>query len=131
MEAGPLEEQFRPLYAHQPPGGIPGIAPGDVIEVIGNLYGSNDAPFQWFKTFDQKAQAAGFRPSAFDRCLYFFRDSRNTLQGTLGAHVDDTVTGGQGSEYEAAIQRLKKRFPYRKCAQVAWSGLSARKTDML
>ena len=49
MEAGP----FRPLYAHQPPGGIPGLHPDDVVEITGNLYESNDAPFQWFRTFDQ------------------------------------------------------------------------------
>ena len=34
--------------------------------------------------------------------------------GVLGAHVDDTMTGGKGPVYEAAVARLKKRFPYRK-----------------
>ena len=46
LEAGPLPERFRPLYAHQPPGGVPGLPPDAVIEITGNLYGSNDAPFQ-------------------------------------------------------------------------------------
>lgn len=36
------------------------------------------------------------------------------MVGILGAHVDDTITGGEGSHYQASIDRLKKRFPYRK-----------------
>ena len=113
MEAGPIPQQFRPLYAHQPAGGVPGLGSDDVIEVVGNLYGSNDAPFQWFQTFDQEAKASGFEQSTFDKCLYFFR-ANGCLTGVLGAHVDDTITGGAGPEYQAAIARLKHRFPYRK-----------------
>ena len=113
MEAGPIPQQFRPLYAHQPAGGVPGLGSNDVIEVVGNLYGSNDAPFQWFQTFDQEAKAAGFEQSTFDECLYFFR-ANGCLMGVLGAHVDDTITGGAGKEYHEAIAKLERRFPYRK-----------------
>ena len=35
LEAGPLAEKFRPVYARQPEGGIPGLDPSDVIEVEG------------------------------------------------------------------------------------------------
>lgn len=31
-----------------------------------------------------------------------------------GAHVDDCVTGGHGSGYKAAIQRLQAAFKFRK-----------------
>ena len=61
LEAGPLQPKFRPLYAKQPQGGTPGVHPDDVIEVIGNVYGSNDAPFNWYQTFDQAAQEIGFQ----------------------------------------------------------------------
>ena len=114
MEAGPLSDKFRPLYAYQPQGGIPGLHPDDVLEITGNLYGANDAPFQWYQTFDAEARKVGFQRSSFDSCLYFFRDSSNSLSGALGAHVDDTMTGGRGAEYDAAIAHLKSRFPYRK-----------------
>eukprot|EP00435_Cladocopium_sp_Y103_P072224 s637_g39.t1 len=33
-------------------GGVPGLDSEDVIEVTGNVYGSNDAPFNWWHTFD-------------------------------------------------------------------------------
>ena len=32
----------------------------------------------------------------------------------MGAHVDDTMTGGSGAQYDAAVARLQKRFPYQK-----------------
>ena len=44
LEAGELPDKFRPLYAKMPPGGIPGVPEDCVIEVVGNLYGQNDAP---------------------------------------------------------------------------------------
>ena len=36
------------------------------------------------------------------------------MRGVLGAHADDTITGGEGTRYETAIARLRARFPYRK-----------------
>ena len=114
LEAGPLPTKYRPLYAHQPEGGIPGLAPQDVLEVTGNMYGANNAPQEWYRTFDKEAREAGFVRSSFDNCLYFFRNSADRLEGVLGAHVDDTITGGSGSEYSAAVDRLRTRFPYRK-----------------
>ena len=117
LEAGPIPEKYRPLYASQPPGGIPGIDPSDVIEVVGNLYGANNAPAEWFKEFDSQTRAAGFQPSIFDPCLYYFRHRAQQLTGILGAHVDDTITGGEGEEYKRAIEKLKARFRYRKWRQ--------------
>ena len=49
-----------------------------------------------------------------DSCLYFRHGSDGQLQGVLGAHVDDTITGGSGDKYSAAIEMLKARFPFRK-----------------
>ena len=114
LEAGPIQSKFRPLYAKQPQGGIPGVHPDDVIEVIGNVYGSNDAPFNWYQTFDQAAQDIGFQKSQFDSCLYFLRNPSNEICGIMGAHVDDTIVGGQGPEYDQAVAALRQRFPYRK-----------------
>ena len=108
LEAGPLPAKYRPLYAHQPEGGIPGLALQDVLEVTGNMYGANNAPQEWYRTFDKEAREAGFVRSSFDNCLYYFRNSADRLEG------DDTITGGSGKEYSAAVDRLRTRFPYRK-----------------
>lgn len=52
LESGKLESRFRPLYAKQPVGGAPRIPQDAVIEVLGNVYGQNDAPVMWYRTFD-------------------------------------------------------------------------------
>eukprot|EP00435_Cladocopium_sp_Y103_P059600 s1213_g21.t1 len=102
--------------------GVPDLDPDDVIEVVGNVYGSNDAPFNWWHTFDKEMQAGGWCKSQFDNCLYYLFDTvegatEPQLCGVLGAHVDDTITGGAGVKYQQAIERLKSRFPYRKWRQ--------------
>eukprot|EP00435_Cladocopium_sp_Y103_P017847 s883_g4.t1 len=114
LEAGPLDPQYRPLYARLPPGGLPGVSDECLVEVLGNVYGQNDAPASWYKVFDSEVLSTGFVRSKYDPCLYFLRDKHDQLCGILGSHVDDTVTGGQGPEYEAALSKLRQRFPYRK-----------------
>ena len=114
LEADPLEDRFRPLYAHQPPGGIPGVPSDAVIEILGNLYGQNDAPSAWFRTFDTEVQKLGWKPSCFDPCLYTLRDNSNSLCGVLGVHVDDCAVGGAGKIFDHSIEQLKNRFPFRK-----------------
>ena len=115
LEAGPLEEKYRPLYARQPAGGIPGVPAEAVIEVLGNVYGQNDAPASWFREFTKEAQLCGWQPSKYDPCLFHLRSSKSqALIGVLGVHVDDTALGGFGEEFEKSVQRLRARFPYRK-----------------
>ena len=89
LESGPISHKYRPLYAKQPEGGIPGLDPSDVIEVLGNVYGSNDAPFNWWQTFDEAAIHIGWQRGQFDNCLYYLRDSSGLLVGVLGSHVDE------------------------------------------
>ena len=115
LEAGPIPKQYRPLYAWIPPGGIPGAENYQLVEVLGNVYGQNDAPAAWYKVFDQAVLQSGFHRSKYDPCLYFMRDpNTNKLIGVLGSHVDDTATAGEGPLYQQALDKLKHRFPYRK-----------------
>ena len=114
LEAGPLPEQFRPLFASMPRGGIPSVPSDAVLEITGNLYGQNDAPLAWHKTFDEEAIKIGWERSRYDACLYFLRDEQQKLCGIMGVHVDDTAIGGMGPKFQAAVDALKKRFPYRK-----------------
>lgn len=118
LEAGPLSETFRPLYATQPPRGIPGLPADAVIEVTGNVYGQNDAPSAWFKEFSGYVKNLGWHQSILDPCLFTLRaDQGQKLVGIMGVHVDDTAVGGEGPLFRESIQQLRKRFPYRKWRQ--------------
>ena len=84
-----------------------------MLEVIGNVYGQNDAPLAWHKTFDEEACKIGWNRSKFDPCLYYLRDG-DKLVGVMGVHVDDTALGGAGQLFNDAVSALRQRFPYRK-----------------
>ena len=103
-----------PVYAELPPGGVPGVEKGSLVQVLGNIYGANDAPHEWYCEFDKQAISAGFVRSKFDSCLYLCFEASGRLEGILGAHVDDTITGGDGPKYNRAIEQLRSRFPFRK-----------------
>eukprot|EP00435_Cladocopium_sp_Y103_P029630 s49_g7.t1 len=111
-----VKDQLRakPVFAELPPGGVPGVPAGSLVQILGNIYGSNDAPHNWYVEFDTVAQQCGFTKSKFDSCLYWCFGKDGKLEGVLGAHVDDTITGGQGETYERAIHDLRQRFPFRK-----------------
>ena len=115
LEANVSEQlDQNPVFCELPPGGVPGVPPGSLVRVRGNVYGANDAPHNWYVEFNKVAQQCGFSQSRFDSCVYYCYNSAGNLEGVLGAHVDDTLTGGSGSTYERAITALKARFPFRK-----------------
>jgi hypothetical protein len=114
MEARELDAKYRPVFAWHPAGGIPHVSQDAVIEVVGNVYGQNDAPASWFRIFDAEAKAAKWTPSKFDPCLYTLRNPDGSLAGIMGVHVDDVALGGMGPILQQSIDHLKSRFPFRK-----------------
>eukprot|EP00435_Cladocopium_sp_Y103_P031818 s2602_g8.t1 len=126
-----VKDQLRakPVFAELPPGGVPGVPAGSLVQILGNIYGSNDAPHNWYVEFDTVAQQCGFTKSKFDSCLYWCFGKDGKLEGVLGAHVDDTITGGQGETYDRAIHDLRQRFPFKMAFRnwgISWSGVHAR-----
>ena len=88
--------------------------PEAVLEVVGNVYGQNDAPCAWYCTFNDEAVQSGWLRSKLDSCLYFPLDDQSRLCGIVGVHVDDTAVGGCAPVFEKAVAKPKSRFPYRK-----------------
>eukprot|EP00435_Cladocopium_sp_Y103_P056355 s943_g19.t1 len=129
LEADVKEQMARnPVYAELPPGGVPGVEKGSLVLITGNIYGANDAPHNWYVEFDQEACNAGLTRSKFDSCLYLCHGPQGELQGVLGAHVDDTITGGEGEKYEKAIAYLRERFPFRKWREGTGGSLDDKRT---
>eukprot|EP00435_Cladocopium_sp_Y103_P010293 s4146_g2.t1 len=81
LEANVREQALQnPVYAELPPGGVPGIKPGSLVQVLGNIYGANDAPANWYKEFDEVTVHSGFVRSKFDSCLYWCYGPEGDLQ---------------------------------------------------
>ena len=69
------------------------MPPDVVIEVLGNVYGQNDAPAAWFKEFDTVIQSLGWQPSKLDPCLIQLCAKVHNWLVSRGVHVDGTTLG--------------------------------------
>ncbi|CAK0791003.1 unnamed protein product [Prorocentrum cordatum] len=122
MESDPLQRPDGPLYAKQPPGGLPGLHPDQVVELVLPLHGLDDAPCRWYsKTSgwltDQTAhEGRPWTKSRLEPCLFLLRDAQCKLCGILVVHVDDALIAGEGVYFHEAVRRLKGKLLFRKWA---------------
>ena len=93
---------------------LPGFHPEQLFEVVKPIYGLNDSPQRWFTKFAATIKQDGWIQSRLDHCVFFQRDKQGSLTGILGVHVDDVLLGGRGASFEASIERLRAKFPFRK-----------------
>ena len=79
MESDPLQRPDGPLYAKQPPGGLPGLHPDQVVELVLPLYGLDDAPCRWYSkisgwlTDATSNEGKAWTRSKLDPCLFLLR----------------------------------------------------------
>ena len=72
------------IYIDLPPGGVPGVPEGSVVEAVKTIYGFADAPKAWWQCFSAKLKSLGMRVSKFDPCLFYTTMMLKTrLQGPL------------------------------------------------
>ena len=96
-----------------PPGGIPGVPEGAVIELLKPVYGLADAPKAWHRSFTQALAKLGCVASKLDQCVYFCRSSDGVLQGIIALHVDDMACGGTQWFHDSVLRRLREAFPFK------------------
>ena len=88
------------------------MPPDSLVEVLGHVYGLNDAPSTWQKTLNQAWLDFGFVESRFDPCVYYLREDSGNLVEVYGVH--DCSTSGSGPTYEQTLEKLRQRFEFRK-----------------
>ena len=89
---GQPEERQLPIYMRPPRDGIQALAqtfPGDLYQVIRNLYGLCNAPRTWINHIVRKLRAAKFRRHRLDHTVYYKLDENYELLIVLLFHVDD------------------------------------------
>lgn len=109
------EKLVRPsgrLYCKQPSGGLPGLDPKQLIEILAGAYGLGDAPAHWRKTLRRAIFEMGMVQSVMDPCIFkWFK--KGELQGLLVVEVDDLLMLGS-SEFFNHLEYLRKRFEFGK-----------------
>ena len=100
------------LFIDPPPGGVPGLSEGCLIEAVKTVYGLADAPKAWWECFSSKLASLGMRVSKFDPCMFYYYHER-CLSGVVAVHVDDLCLGGDKYFHEHVVRPLKKLFPFK------------------
>ena len=67
MPSGRLVRESGRLFCRQPKGGLPGLKPGQLIEIMAGAYGLGDAPAHWRKSVRGALLELGYEPSVMHR----------------------------------------------------------------
>eukprot|EP00959_Pyramimonas_sp_CCMP1952_P359844 7534692-Pyramimonas_sp.AAC.1 len=121
------EEQSRDklLFMEQPPQGLPGLQPGQVLRTAKGIFGLATAPQQWWATLkkallkvelvSKDGHKLHLVQSLVDPALFVGYGSDGTLQAIVRVHVDDLLIA---SSTQASNEIIKKLFPFG-----GWQGL--------
>ena len=63
----------RELYVSQPAEGIPGLLPGQLLQLETETYGTVRGPSWWRETLVSEIKGLGYSPTSFDPCLFVLR----------------------------------------------------------
>ena len=112
MQSEPLVRPQGRLYCRQPRGGLPGMSPSQLIEILAGAYGLGDAPLHWRKSLLKVLEQLGYRQSSMDPCTFrLFSEGR--LRGIIVVEVDDLLTLGDELHF-SKMEELQKRFKFGK-----------------
>ena len=91
-------------------------------------YGLAEAPLAWFRVLRETLLACGFTPLQTDPCMFVLRGKHAPgtnlpkdypedyedlpIVGVAGAHVDDLLCGGAGTEWDEALRKLTTRLKF-------------------
>ena len=112
MQSEPLRRPRGRLFCRQPRGGLPGMSPCQLIEILAGAYGLGDAPLHWRKSLLKVLEQLGYRQSSMDPCTFkLFSEGR--LRGIIVVEVDDLLTLGDELHF-SKMQELRQRFKFGK-----------------
>ena len=94
----------REIYLEPPKGGLPGVAPGQLLQAKKAIYGFAEAARMFWLALREHLQEDGWEESRLEPALFYYR-VKQSLQGILVTHVDD-LEGGINPDYlEAAFKK--------------------------
>jgi len=114
MQSDLLHRERGKLYCRQPPGGLPGLDPRQIVEILAGAgaYGLGDAPAHWRRSLKRNLMELGYVQSAMDPCL-FKLVVNGKLEGIIMVEVDDLLSLGGKIHYNR-MQELQGRLKFGK-----------------
>ena len=117
MQSDRLHRAEGRIFCRQPRGGLPGLNPAQLIEILAGAYGLGDAPAHWRRSLRKVLLELGYVQSSMDPCLFkLFKDSK--LVGLLIVEVDDILSFGN-AYHDEIMKKLQQRFKFGKFKYIA------------
>lgn len=101
-----------------------GLPKGSLIELVGPVYGLDDAPTNWHITLTNWLVSDGFRKHLFEPCWYCKHDKDGNLLEEVLFEVDDLWLQALKGRMAGLEQRIRSRVNFGK-----WKDLSAEDSD--
>jgi hypothetical protein len=111
----------RELYFRQPKRGIPGLQPGQLIEVLKGVFGLSTSPKLWWMKLsgdvrkmkvDHEGDTYHVVQNVIDPCVFqFVKEADKSVCGLLLTHVDDLMLMAPNGLAKHIQSELKRLFP--------------------
>ena len=90
-----------------------GVKSGELLRVVGAIYGLTNAPRIFWRDASLKLKQIGAIQNPVDRCVWLFKNSKGNVCGRIGSQVDDFLFGGDINDPEWIQIREKLKTMYR------------------
>ena len=97
MQSEPLSRPQGRLFCRQPRGGLPGLSPGQLIEILAGAYGLGDAPLHWRKSLLKVLKQLGYQQSSMDPCTFRLFEEGKIARNHCGGGGRSSHSGGRSS----------------------------------
>lgn len=114
-------EAPRKLYFRQPKRGIPGLEPGQLVEILKGVFGLSTSPKLWWMKLsgdlkgikiDYNEDTIYVTQNTIDPCVFVLQGVKSQrVHGLLLTHVDDLMLLAEPKLSQQFQQVLSKRFP--------------------
>lgn len=106
-------EYDRMIFGEPPPDvkDYLGMSQKELFRIRKAIYGLLNAPRKWVEKLWKELRNDGWVQSVLEPCVWRLFDG-DSLVGILGIHVDDIITGGDGTLYQQKIKQLREVFPF-------------------
>jgi len=109
------------LACSQPPGGIPGLAAGQILRCDTEVYGLVSGPAWLRATLLVEFRNMAYIQNKYDKCLFSFMGPGDKIIGNVLLDVDDLVEAGS-PEHRKMMENFYKKYQFGKVLRVKDAG---------
>ena len=113
-------EAPRKLYFKQPVRGLPGLMPGQLVEIVKGVFGLSTSPKLWWVKLSTELlqikipygkEEVYVEQNEIDPCVFLLKGHGGRVVGAILTHVDDLMIMTEPALHQELQAEISKRFP--------------------